>query len=250
MEVIVVMLKIALVDDSVDDLLSAKNYLIDYISNKHSEIAKEIHIDTFSCAEDLLKTFKPNKYMLIVLDIFMINLNGFKASQIIRMRDKNCKIIFLTSSDEFILDGYSVFASGYFIKPIESNQQKFAETFEYIFPNLIENIQNLNIKIKGEELSIPYKNIYFVDINHNHYLRINLRDQEFITNFSYSNCQSQLLKDKRFLECHYRIIVNMDYIESMKDEDFILENSAKIPISQRRRRESKLTFMRYLANKG
>ena len=246
---IVVMLKIALVDDSADDLLSAKNYLVDYIFEKHSEIAKDIDIDTFSCAEDLLKNFKPNKYVLIVLDIFMINLNGFKASQIIRMRDKDCKIIFLTSSDEFILDGYSVFASGYFIKPIENNQQKFAETFEYILPNLIESIQNLNIKIKGENLSIPYKKIYFVDINHDHHLRINLQDQEFVTNFSYTNCQSQLLKDKRFLECHYRIIINMDHIKSMEDEDFILENDVKVPISQRRRRESKLTFMRYLANK-
>ena len=134
------MLKIALVDDIAEDLMSAKSYLTNYICEKHSDIIQDIVIDTFSCAEDLLRSFKPNKYVLIILDIFMSNLNGFKASQIIRIRDKDCKIIFLTNSDEFILDGYSVFASGYFIKPIEENQQKFAETFEYILPDLLDKV--------------------------------------------------------------------------------------------------------------
>ena len=41
----------------------------------------------------------------------------------------------------------------------------------------------------------------------------------------------------------------MDYIKSMENEDFILDNAVKIPISQRKRRESKLKYMKYLANK-
>ena len=184
-----------------------------------------------------------------MLDIFMNTINGIRTAQIIRMRDRNCKIIFLTSSDEFILDGYSVFASGYFIKPIEDNQQKFADTFEYILPDLLEKIQKLNVIVKNENISIPYKNIYFIDINFNHHLQIHLKNQELVTSLSYSDCQSQILNDKRFLECHHRIIVNMDYIKSMENEDFILENGIKVPISQRKRRESKLKYMKYLANR-
>ena len=249
MEMIIAMLNIALVDDSASDLLAARNYLINYIFENHADIANNVNIDSFSCAEEFLKTFEPSKYVLIVLDIFMKKLNGFKTSQIIRMRDKDCKIIFLTSSDEFILDGYSVFASGYFIKPVGSNQQKFKDTFEYILPDLLEHIQTLNIKVKSKNFSIPYKNIYFVDINYEHHLRINLHNKEIISTTSYSDCQQQLLNDKRFLECHHRIMVNMDHIKSMEEEDFVLDGNVKVPISQRRRRESKLKYMQYLANR-
>ena len=243
------MLNIAIVDDSARDLLFAKNYIIEYICNNHSDIARSCVIDVYSSGEEFLGKFQSNKYALIVLDIFMNTINGIRTAQIIRMRDRNCKIIFLTSSDEFILDGYSVFASGYFIKPIEDNQQKFADTFEYILPDLLDQIQQLNITVKNENISIPYKNIYFIDINFNHHLRINLQDQEIVTNLSYADCQSQVLNDKRFLECHHRVIVNMDYVKSMENEDFILDNGVKVPISQRKRRAAKLKYMQYLANK-
>ena len=243
------MLKIAIVDDSARDLFFAEKYIVEYISKNHSNIAKSCSIDVYSSGEDFIKKFQPDKYALIILDIFMNKINGIKTAQVVRMRDRNCKIIFLTSSDEFILDGYSVFASGYFIKPIEDNQQKFTETFEYILPELLEKMQKLNVVIKNENVSIPYKNIYFIDINFNHRLRINLQNGEIITNLSYADCQSQILNDKRFLECHHRVIVNMDYVKSMENEDFILENGVKVPISQRKRRESKLEYMKYIANK-
>ena len=243
------MFNIAIIDDSAKDLLLAKNYIIEYICNNHSDIAKNCVIDVYSSGEEFLGKFQSNKYALIVLDIFMNTINGIRTAQIVRMRDRNCKIIFLTSSNEFILDGYSVFASGYFIKPLENNQQKFSDTFEYILPDLLEQVQQLNVTIKNENIAIPYKNIYFIDINFNHHLRINLQNQEIVTNLSYADCQSQILNDKRFLECHHRVIVNMDYVKSMENEEFILDNGAKVPISQRKRREAKLNYMQYLANK-
>ena len=99
-------------------------------------------------------------------------------------------------------------------------------------------------------LDIPYKSIYFVDINENHKVRINTSNQELIITMNYQQCQEILLSDKRFLECHYRIIINMDYVKSMKEEDFILKTGIKIPISQRRRREAKLAYMNYILHKN
>ena len=243
------MIKIAIVDDSARDLIFAKNYLVEYIYKNHSDIFKNFVIDVYSSGKALLEKFQSDKYSVIILDIFMNAINGIRTAQIIRMRDRNCKIIFLTSSDEFILDGYSVFATGYFLKPLEDNKQKFAETFEYILPDLLDKIHNLNIIVKNENISISYKNIYFIDINFSHHLQIHLQNREIITSSSYSDCQSQVLNDKRFLECHHRVIVNMDHIKSMENEDFILENDVKVPISQRKRRESKLKYMQYIANK-
>ena len=76
-----------------------------------------------------------------------------------------------------------------------------------------------------------------------------MQRHEIVTNLSYADCQSQILNDKRFLECHYRIVVNMEHIKSMEDEVFVLENDVSVPISQRKRREAKLSYMKYIASK-
>ena len=242
------MIKVAIVDDNEEDLKSAINYFVSYLKTNHSELANKIQIDKFSSAVDFLQNYQANKYDLLILDICMKGINGMKAAQIVRMRDRDCKIIFLTNSEEFLLDGYLVFASGYIMKPIAENEENFAKTFEYILPDLLDKVQILKVIIKNIPLAVPYKKIFYVDINEKHSLRLHFDNQSVVTNISYKDCQSQLLQDKRFLECYHRIIVNMDHIKSMENDVFVLKNNSRVPISQRRRRETKLKYMQYLAH--
>ena len=41
----------------------------------------------------------------------------------------------------------------------------------------------------------------------------------------------------------------MDYIKVMESDDFILMDDTSIPISQRKKREVKVKYMRYFADK-
>ena len=108
------------------------------------------------------------------------------------------------------------------------------------YPKLMAKHLELRVPvIKGADVDIPYSNIFFVDINEKHKLRVSTRTQQFISSMSYEDCQKWLLTDKRFLECHYRIIVNMDRIAEMLDEDFLLDDGRKVPISHRKRKEAK-----------
>ena len=243
-------MRVAVVDDDPEDLANVIDYLTRYIQKNHAELTHNLKIKSWQKSVDFIKTFNAEKYDLIILDIYLKEVNGIQLARFICMKDRDCHIIFVTSSIEFVLDGYGVFASGYFIKPINEHEEEFAKMFEYIYPKFLENNQSIQVPVlKSVNVNIPYDNIYFADINHNHKLRIVTKNQDFITSMSFEECQSRLLSDKRFLECHYRIIVNMDYIQSMKTEDFILVNGDKIPISHRKRQETKLKDMNYLANK-
>ena len=46
-----------------------------------------------------------------------------------------------------------------------------------------------------------------------------------------------------------RILINMDKIERMEKEEFVLTNGAQMPISQRRRSAVRAGYMQYLLNK-
>ena len=244
-------MNIAIVDDEISELNTAEYYLRNFIEKNYPEIYSEIKIHTFSNANDFLNAFKPGFFQLVILDIRMEEINGIQIAQIIRARgDDDANIVFLTSSEDFILNGYRVFAVGYFLKPISNHEDDFTRTFEHIFPKIFKNTQEIILTVDGNKIFVPNRNILYLDIDYRHRLCVYLADgKKFVTTNNYSEIQPLLLTDERFLECYHRIIVNMDYIKNMEPDDFILMDGTSIPISQRKKKDVKIKFMRYFAHK-
>ncbi len=244
-------MNIAIVDDEISELNAAELYLRSFIQKNYPEIYSEVTIQTFSNTNEFLNVFKPGLFQLVILDIRMEEIDGLQAAQIIRARgDDDVNIVFLTSSDDFILNGYRVFAVGYFLKPISNHEDDFSRTFEHIFPKIFKNTPEIALNVSGNEIFVPNRNILYIDIDYRHRLCVYLADgKKFVTANNYSEIQPILLADERFLECYHRIIVNMDYIKSMEPDDFILMDGTSIPISQRKKKEVKVKFMRYFAHK-
>ena len=242
-------MNIAIVDDEQIELEAAENYLRNYLTENWSELNFVIQI--FSSAEDFLNAFKPGLFRLVILDIRMPEIDGLQLAQIIRARgDDDANIVFLTGSDDFILNGYRVFAVGYFVKPITNHAEDFAKTFEHVFRTIREKNPEIILNVAGAEVPVPLRNIFYVDIDYRHRLCVYLADgKKFVTANNYSEVQPALLADERFLECYHRIIVNMDYIKSMEPDDFILADGTSIPISQRKKKEVKVKFIRYFARR-
>ena len=241
-------MNIAIVDDLRSDLHDAKAFLTNYLAKNFAEVAPSVKIQSFSNPEDFLRVFKPESFDLIILDIFMKPFNGIQVAQVIRNHDRDVFIIFLTTSEDFILEGYKVFAVGYFLKPLSENLDQFAKTFQYIFPKLVENQKKLSVRVGSGEIPIPYKNICYIDIDERHRLQIHLPNKQFSTNMTYDDCFNVLKNDSRFVECYHRILLNMNFIKQMDSDDFILTDGTKIPISKRKSKESKLKYMNHLIN--
>ena len=108
----------------------------------------------------------------------------------------------------------------------------------------------ITLKVENAAVKVPFKNILYVEIDYRHRLCVYLaKGRKFVTNDNYSELAPILLADSRFLECYHRIIVNMDYIKAMESDDFILIDDTSIPISQRKKRDVKVKYMRYFADK-
>ena len=240
-------MKIALVDDQTQDLRDAETFLKKYIAEKFSEVADSIELETFLRAEEFLNDFKPKSYSLLILDIFMKPINGIQVAEMIRKVDSDVAIIFLTNSEDFFLEGYKVFAVGYFLKPFADNFAQFDKTFNYVFQKLLDSQKNLSVRIAGGlEIKIPFKSIKFIDIDWRHRVCIHLTDKKIYPSGSYDTISAEILSDYRFVECYHRILLNMDFIKYMDAENFILRDETKIPISQRKSKSSKLKYMAHL----
>ncbi|MBO6178372.1 MAG: response regulator transcription factor [Selenomonadaceae bacterium] len=242
-------MKIAIVDDEEKELIEAKRHLKRHIAKHFPDEVENLFIETFESAEEFLKNFKAKEYDLLVFDICLKKMNGVEAARAVRKVDEDVALVFLTSSRDFLLDGYGVFAAGYFLKPLTEHEDDFRKTFAHIFPKLKNRRKELNLRVDGTSFSAPYDSIFFIDIDWRHRVRLHTADKNFAVSVSYENIQKELLTDQRFLECHHRILVNMDKIDSMGKDEFTLTNGDKVPISQRKQKESKAAYMSYLVRK-
>ena len=244
-------MNIAIVDDKFSESAAAESYLREFIQKNYPELEPEIKISTFSSAKDFFNVFKPGLFQLVILDIMMPETDGLQTAQIIRTRgDDDANIVFLTNNDDFILKAYSVFAVGYFIKPIYNHSEDFQRTFEHIFPKIFRKTPEIILNVAGAEISVPFRKIFYVEIDYRHRLCVCLADgKKFVTRNSYAEVFNILADDERFVESYHRIIINMDYIRHMDEDDFIMLDGTSLPISQRKKKDVKVKFMRYLAYK-
>src|SRR5690606_35664911 len=129
-------------------------------------------IDVAHSGEEALK--KPlEKFDLILLDVMMGGISGFKTANIIR-KEKNLHIpiIFLTakSDENDVLTGFNVGADDYISKPFSIKEviarvkvilkrglQQTAETTDLVFEELVVNQKQKEIALGGKTVNLTRK---------------------------------------------------------------------------------------------
>ncbi len=149
-----------------------------------------------------IEKFKSEAPNLVLLDIMMPKVDGWQVCREIR-RVSNIPIIMLTAKGDTFdkVLGLELGADDYMVKPFESKEliarikavmrryesksQDISQ--EVVYPNLIINLSNYELKIEGESVDIPPKELellYFLCSNPN---RVYTREQllEEVWGFDY-----------------------------------------------------------------
>ena len=97
------MIRIGICDDS-SAFLHQTKFMIDHWDNRPQDIITEL----FEDGDALILAHSQKPFDIILLDVVMPLLNGIEAANELREKDKNVKIVFLTSSPEFAVASYTV----------------------------------------------------------------------------------------------------------------------------------------------
>ena len=131
-------INILMVDDSATNLLALESILQ----------APDRNLVSASSGEDALRYLLTNEVAVILMDVYMPNLDGLETAELIRGRDKsrNIPIIFLTADStggRHLSRGYSLGAVDYIVKPIEPDilRSKVA-----VFVELFKKTQRSNTR--------------------------------------------------------------------------------------------------------
>lgn len=220
------MINIAICDDIEEEL----EIISCYISKELRDLDIAFKISYFSDGEDLIEHINSCEkiYDIIFLDVYMKFSNGIDIAKKIRKFDKECKIIFITSSKDHAIDSYDVRAVYYILKPI--NEQKFSSAIKLAVESLSKENKQIVIKNKKGNYRVFYKDILYAE-SKARIVNIYLKTNEVISFYSKLDDFIQNLQDERFLKCHKSFVVNMDYVLKIENACAFMKNDITIPIS-------------------
>ncbi len=222
---------------------------IDLLNNQIKEWAKgrnvNISIHNFTTAEAFLFEWADyDKYDIIFLDIKLGKMSGIELSNIIREKNKNIDIVFVTGFFKYALHGYKVRALQYLLKPIKQNDLYYClnSTLDRISKEDEKN--SLILETAKKIIKLDYNEIYYF-IMFSPYIDIHTRTEKVTLRKNISDIEKMLPKEY-FIRCHRSYIVNVKHIKSIKKDNVLLENGVKIPISRGKYKEVNDIFINYI----
>lgn len=236
-------MRIAVCDDDSMMIVTLKAHIQAWAQRNKQQVA----ITSYESAESfLLNWTSPTMFNLLFLDIKMSSMSGMELAEVIRKVDSEMAIVFVTADRDSILQGYTVNALHYLIKPI--SEEDCSACLSKVKERLVrDDTSALVVQTDGRLMRIRYDDImYFESISH--YLHVHSTKEEVRYRKNIGEAEEELSGLKEFVRIHRSYLVNLRYVSSVEDNDVVLENNEKLRVSRTHWRDTYRAFVRYYAD--
>ncbi len=203
------MIRIAIVED--EEKISEE--LKSYVTRFFLENKQECRVSVFSNALSFVNQYHAD-FDLIFMDINLPVLDGMTAIKKIRERDEKVLVIFVTSLAQYAIKGYEVNAFDFMVKPVSYQIMyiKLMRVLEHFHKN-----EDASIVIRTKTLTkkIAASKIKYIEIV-NHSLIYHTVEGNYVATGTLKKVKEEL-KDLPFEYCNQCYLVNLKYVEEVKD---------------------------------
>ena len=235
-------MNIAICDDCASDAEEIRSYLLAYF--KQHGFTGNFHL--FGSGEALLAAFQPGHFDVLFLDIFLKGISGVETAQRIRECDPNCLLVFVTTSDSHMRDGFALRVASYVEKPLTPEKLQLA--FEQCHSIFMKNARYIEIKLTQRDLKLPFTRIMYAEAIGRHVLFHIDTGETFESRMKMDDAEQQL-SCPPFIRCHQSFIVNMNHVVDVQGNDLLLKTGQMVPIRKNGRREAVDTLNRFMTER-
>ena len=168
---------------------------------------------------------------IILLDIYMKQVNGVEAARFIRKHDEKAIIIFLTSSKDHVFEGYDVRAFQYLLKPLR--ESKLISTLNDAIESAARVEDFLIVQDGKEYKRLSVAGILYVCVDGKRVM-FNMLSGEVIRANGPIKDYRQVLSSYHFTQLHSGCIVNLRYVlvVNTAKRSATLSGGIELPISR------------------
>ena len=211
---------------------------------KFEDESKVCHfqIDTYLSSLEFLEHY-PDDVELLFLDIRMPGISGMDIAREIRQKDPLVMIVFITSLGQYAIDGYSVGAFDYMLKPLQYPEFKI-KLFRIVNHVVSKETDYLMISTVDSVIKIPVNQIVYIETQL-HNVLIHDNDLHVYKKHASMKEVEEQLSQEMFCRINSSYIVNLSYCASIEKEEMILIDGSSLKISRPRSRSVYNAFREY-----
>lgn len=233
------MLYIALCDDERKDLDTLTGFL-----EELPDAGYQMETVPLQSGAELVELYRQGRrFHLVVLDMMMEPLDGIETARQIRRYDTDVPILIVTATPEYAIDGYSVNASRYILKPVDRKA----------FLQEVRGVLDRSKTQKSHYYSFTCDSgIIKLGLDDIRYFESDLRT---ITVHTHGPCYSftgrikaleQELAPYDFVRVHKSYIVNLRSVHRIFKDTVTLSDGGEIPLSKNRSKEIHALLLHYM----
>ncbi|SEO44801.1 two component transcriptional regulator, LytTR family [Denitrobacterium detoxificans] len=224
-------MQIAVVEDNLYDMKHMRFLLERYLSVR-GVIAS---IDTYRTAAEFLEGLEAGRHDVVLFDCYLDEagmvpdpnaMTGLDASRKLRQVDPDCVIVFTTTSRDFAVESYEVQAQGYLIKPVA-----YEDLSMLLDRVMAQRAPTRMVTLGGE--GFDANSLYWAR-SAGHYLELHLAERVFLrVRSTFAQLEGAVAGLQQFYVPARGYIVNLDVVDRMDGNEFVVRGGDRIPVSRR-----------------
>jgi DNA-binding LytR/AlgR family response regulator len=213
------MFKIAICDDEEKYLDQEEEILTSIMQNQKVE---EYVIHRYHSGDELIENPVETDYQVMFLDITMEGMNGIQTARILREKNPDACIVFVTAYIDYAIEGYQVEAFRFILK--DGMETSMPECVKAILNKRKIKEKIMHYSFQEGEVQLPLQSLYYIE-NYKHQQLFHVKDgQDF--EIYHLNSKMDLLEKQLehlgFLRIQQGYIVNICKVKRMTNYRVIL----------------------------
>ncbi len=201
----------------------------------------DISIDKFDNGHDLLRVLNEKEYEIVFMDHQMQDIDGMETSRLIRSRNTDCVIIFVSAFPEVAVNSYEVNAFRFIVKPI--NKEKLFKAIDDHLRSIdYDNLLILNTN--DGKWKIKMSDIIYAEAKGKHTI-VRTVQKSFEINIHMKKIEDKLPSEK-FCRCQRAYIAGFAHINNHTNTEIIFDNGERAQIGKAYYSKFKNAFQEYI----
>lgn len=233
------MVRIAIVEDEPAE----RDRLRGYLERFSEETQTLFHISVFSDGVGITSSYQA-AYDIIFLDIQMKIQDGLKTAELIRLKDKEAALVFITNMAQYALKGYSVSASNFVLKPV--SYFAFSEVLRDELKKLARReSRSVPLKVEDGMIRLRLQDLYYAEMK-NRKAALHTAVGEYAMSGTLLKLE-ELLNDRRFFRCHSGFLINIEHLHKIRAASVVLNpGGMEIPLSRHKKKDLEASLINFL----